>query len=72
MIKQAVPELNRRAVTAAIFAGHGLPTSKYLLSDEQVAAEQQAAQLAAINAQTASEAATAGVQAGIEQGQPTQ
>ena len=72
MIKQAVPELNRRAVTAAIFAGHGLPTSKYLLSDDQVAAEQQAAQQAAINAQTASEAATAGVQAGIEQGQQTQ
>lgn len=72
MIKKAVPELNRRAVTAAIFAGHGLPTSKYLLSDDEVAAEQQAAQQAAVNAQTASEAATAGVQAGIEQGQPTQ
>ncbi len=72
VIKQAVPELNRRAVTIAILAGHGLPTSKYILSDEDVAAEQQAAQQSAINAQTASEAATAGVQAGIEQGQPTQ
>lgn len=70
-IKQAVPELNRRAVTVAILTGHGLPTSKYLLTEDQVAAEQQATQQAAINAQTASEAATAGVQAGIEQGQPT-
>lgn len=55
MIKQAVPELNRRAVTVAILAGHGLPASKYLLTDEQVAAEQAAQQAA--NAQTASEAA---------------
>lgn len=68
-IKQLVPEINSRAVTQAILAGHGLPASKYLRSEEEVQAEQQAQQQAAINAQTASEAVTAGVQAGIEQGQ---
>lgn len=68
-LKQLIPELNRKAVVQAILAGHGLPEAKYLLSDQQVQAEQQAAQQAAINAKTAQEAASAGVQAGIQQGQ---
>lgn len=68
-LKQLVPELNSRAVTQAILAGHGLPASKYLRTEEEVQAEQQAQQQAAINAQTASEAVSAGVQAGIDQGQ---
>ena len=72
MLKQQVPEINRRAWVVAILAGHGVPAAKYLLTEEQTAAEQQAMQQQAINAQTASEAATAGVQAGLEQGQPTQ
>jgi hypothetical protein len=72
VLKQQVPEINRRAWVVAILAGHGVPAAKYLLTEEQTAAEQQAQQQQAINAQTASEAATAGVQAGIDQGQPTQ
>lgn len=65
-IKQMVPELNRRAVTVAILSGHGLPTSKYLLTDEQVQAEQQAAQQAAINQETATQAVGAGVDAATQ------
>lgn len=68
-IKQAVPELNRRAIVMAIMAGHGVPAAKYLLSEQAVAEEQAAAQQQAINAQTASDAATAGVQSQIQQGQ---
>ena len=71
-LKQQVPEINRRAWVVAILAGHGVPAVKYILDEEQVNAEQQAAQQAAINAQTASEAATAGVEAAIQQGQPTE
>jgi hypothetical protein len=69
LIKQQVPELNSRAITSAILAGHGVPAAKYLLSEEQVAAQQQAAQQQAINAQTSAEAVTAGVQSQTEQGQ---
>ena len=61
LLKEAIPELNRRAIIVAVMAGHGIAPSKYILSPEEVAKEQEARQQAAINQQTATEAVSAGV-----------
>ena len=60
-IRQVAPEIDWRAITVAIFTGHGLPTTKFLRKPEDVAAEQAQQQQDAINAQAAADAASTGV-----------
>lgn len=52
-------ELNIRAIITAIFVGHGVPTSKYLATDEQKTAAAEQAKV--------DQAASAGIEAGAQQ-----
>lgn len=65
-LQQLLPDINWRAITQSVLSGHGLPASKYMLSEEEVQAKQQAEQQAAINAQASAEAATAGVESQMQ------
>lgn len=63
-LSQALPDLNARAVTQAIFSGYGLSSRKYMLSPEEMQAKQQAAQ----DQQMQASAAQAGIEAGANAG----
>lgn len=64
-LQQLVPSLKVSEIISTIFVGHGLPAAKYVKDEQQMQAEQQAAQAAQTQANMNEQAVSAGVEAGV-------
>lgn len=68
-LQQVAPNLKLDAIITAIFVGHGLPAAKYVKDERTMQAEQQQAQAQAAEQEMQTQAVSAGVEAGVNQGQ---
>ncbi len=68
-LQQVAPNLKLDAIITAIFVGHGLPAAKYVKDEQTMQAEQQQAQAQAAEQEMQTQAVSAGVEAGVNQGQ---
>ena len=69
-LQQLVPSLKVSEIISTIFVGHGLPASKYVKDAQQMQREAEAAQQAQAQQNMNEQAVSAGVEAGVNQGQP--
>ena len=68
-LQQVAPNLKLDSIITAIFVGHGLPAAKYVKDEQTMQAEQQQAQAQAAEQEMQTQAVSAGVEAGVNQGQ---
>lgn len=68
-LQQLVPSLKVSEIISTIFVGHGLPAAKYVKDEQTMQAEAQAAQAAQAQTNMNEQAVSAGVEAGVNQGQ---
>ena len=68
-LQQLVPSLKVSEIISTIFVGHGLPAAKYVKDEATMQKEAQAAQAAQAQTNMNEQAVSAGVEAGVNQGQ---